>query len=209
MKINKDKYKLIFVLFVTIVAFFYVLAESIYYAKNDEILLPAYAEKNNNKEEFINNKYDGLINSRFKPRLTIPSLKINAKIQNVGITKKGNMSTPNNYVDVGLYKYGTMPGEKGSAVIAGHVDNGLGLKAVFGNLKNIKMGDDIYVEMEEDIKIHYIVTSISIYNFNDIVEEVFNQNDDSYLKLITCGGTWIPSLRTHDKRIVVTAVKVE
>lgn len=208
MKINTYKHKIIFVTSVTIVAFFYVLSNSIYYAKTDEIKLPSYIENDLTEKHSFASKDENIKISGFTSRLSIPSLKIKTKIQSVGITKNGNMSTPNNYVDVGLYKYGTMPGEKGSAVIAGHVDNGLGLKAVFGNLKNIKMGDDIYVEMEENVKIHFIVKSISIYDFNARVDEVFNQNDDSYLKLITCGGTWIPSLRTHDKRIVVTAIKV-
>src|SRR3989338_8569269 len=37
----------------------------------------------------------------FPVRLIIPALNVNAKIQKVGITKKGNMAVPNNFVDVG------------------------------------------------------------------------------------------------------------
>ncbi|MFA6074175.1 MAG: class F sortase, partial [Candidatus Woesearchaeota archaeon] len=84
---------------------------------------------------------------------------------------------------------------------------GLGIRAVFGNLKNIKDGDEIYVEMEKGVKTRFAVVSISTYDFDAPTNEIFNQNDNSYLKLITCGGKWIPELRTHDKRIVVTAIK--
>jgi len=204
---KKNKFKIIiFLSFLAFAIFVYVIARLTYYAKTDEISVPLPEDK------IVLGYKNTLIQEKakldnFSPLLTIPSLNINTKIQNVGITRRGNMSTPNNYVDVGLYKYGPTPGEKGSAVIAGHVDNGIGTKAVFGNLKNIKEGDQIYVEMEKGTKIQFVVVSISTYDFDAPTNEIFNQNDNSYLKLITCGGTWIPDLRTHDKRIVITAVK--
>lgn len=204
---KKNKFKIIILLsFLAFAIFVYVLAKLTYYAKTDEITVPLPEEKIilSNKNTLMQEKAKL---DNFSPLLTIPSLGINTKIQSVGITRKGNMSTPNNYVDVGLYKYGPLPGEKGSAVIAGHVDNGLGTRAVFGNLKNIKEGDKIYVEMEKGVKTRFTVVSISTYDFDAHTDEVFNQNDNTYLKLITCGGKWIPELRTHDKRIVVTAIK--
>lgn len=63
--------------------------------------------------------------------------------------------------------------------------------------------------MQEGVKTRFIVTKISEYPFDAKVSEVFNQNDNSYLKLITCTGTWMPVLRTHDKRLVITAIKSE
>lgn len=204
---KKNKFKIIISLsFLAFAIFVYILANLTYYAETDEITVPLPEEKIvlSNKNTLIQEKAKL---DNFSPLLTIPSLGINTKIQSVGITRRGNMSTPNNYVDVGLYRYGPLPGEKGSAVIAGHVDNGIGTKAVFGNLKNIKEGDQIYVEMEKGVKARFTVVSISTYDFDAPADEVFNQNDNSYLKLITCGGKWIPELRTHDKRIVVSAVK--
>ncbi len=58
-------------------------------------------------------------------RLRIPSLTIDAFVRHVGINEKGNMATPGNFTDTGWYKYGTVPGFVGSAVIDGHVDNAL------------------------------------------------------------------------------------
>lgn len=195
-----------------------ILVNKIYYAPTDDMAVPPFIEEklidrvlptNVGVDMEVEKKIDTENMPVFTERLIIPALKINAKIQNVGITKKGNMSTPTNFFDVGLYKYGTPPGEIGSAVIAGHVENGLGLKAVFGNLKNIKEGDDIYIEKELGEKIHFVVTSTAIYDYNSSAEEVFNQNDGAYLKIITCTGKWMPDLRTHDKRLIVTAIKAE
>ncbi len=141
-------------------------------------------------------------------RLVIPTLDIDAKIQNVGINKKGNMSVPNNYTDVGWYKYGAAPGMMGSAVMAGHVDNGAALPAVFKHLEDLKAGDDIYVEMENGEEVRYVVSGFETYGFDEKPESVFAENDARYLKLITCTGKWMPAHKTHDKRLVVTAVQI-
>src|SRR6185369_5999302 len=43
-------------------------------------------------------------NPDYPARLSIPKINVDANIEQVGITYKGNMSTPPNYVDVGWYK---------------------------------------------------------------------------------------------------------
>ncbi len=126
----------------------------------------------------------------------------------MGITRKGNMSTPNNYTDVGWFKYGVLPGQIGSAIVAGHVDNGLGFPAVFGKLNNLKIGDNVYIDSNGGSTVSFIVTKIETEDFNGPTAAVFNQNDGSYLKLITCAGVWSPAFGTHDKRLIVTAKKI-
>ncbi len=76
-------------------------------------------------------------------RIIIPKLDIDTDVQLVGITKKGNMAVPTNFTDTGWYKYGTIPGQEGSAVIAGHQTNALSLPAVFMRLPELEEGDDI------------------------------------------------------------------
>src|SRR3954462_15451787 len=49
--------------------------------------------------------------------LDIPKLNIKSKVQRLGIDKKGNMAAPNNFTVVSWYKYGTVPGLVGSAVM--------------------------------------------------------------------------------------------
>jgi len=140
--------------------------------------------------------------------LYIPSLGINADVQQVGITKKGNMGTPKNFSDVGWFKYGTLPGRVGAALIAGHVDNGLALPGVFKDLKDIKKGDDIYIDTIGGETIRFVVTSLDTYDFNSSTEKVFTSSGKAELKLITCTGSWLKEFRTHDQRLVVTAVEV-
>jgi sortase A len=137
-------------------------------------------------------------------RLQIPSLDIDAKVQDVGINSKGNMGVPNNFTDVGWYKYGVVPGGPGSAVMAGHVDNGLSLPGVFKNLKDLKAGDDVYVERNDGTKLHFVVTGTRSYPYDDVPTEIlFNPSGSVRLNLITCTGSWVKTDKTYDQRLVV------
>ncbi len=138
-------------------------------------------------------------------RLVIPSIGINAKIDEVGFSLKGNMMVPDNFTDVGLYKYGPTPGTRGSAVIDGHVDNGMGFPAVFANLKNIPLGASIYVYTEEsEAPLHFKVTDKKSYFYTDApLTTIFNRSDAARLNLITCDGEWVSESQTNDHRLVV------
>ena len=143
-------------------------------------------------------------------KLLIPKLEIDTDVQHVGVTKSGNMAAPNNFVDVGWWKYGTIPGEKGSAVMAGHEDNALSLDGVFKRLGDLEKGDDVYVVDKSGEKKHFRVIDTEIYPYNDApLDKIFHTDDSSYLVLITCAGDWIPEAKTNDKRLVVYAELVE
>ncbi|HEX2639187.1 MAG TPA: class F sortase [Pyrinomonadaceae bacterium] len=137
-------------------------------------------------------------------RLLIPSLGIDANVQYVGITAHGTMSVPNNFTDVGWYKYGPVPGSDGSAVMAGHVDNALALPGVFKNLQNIQPGADVYVREKSGAELHFVVDEVDTYDVADApTSRIFETNGPPHLNLITCEGTWIQSEHQYDHRLVV------
>ncbi len=137
-------------------------------------------------------------------RLLIPSLGIDALVQHVGITAKGNMAAPHNFTDVGWYKYGTVPGQVGSAVIDGHVDNGLALDGVFKHLNELKIGDRIQIVTASSTSLTFKVVDIQSYSIKDVpTEKLFMQADTSRLNLITCEGTWVQKDKTYDHRLVI------
>lgn len=137
-------------------------------------------------------------------RLIIPKLGIDTNIQYVGLTADGNMGVPNNFTDVAWYKYGAVPGERGSAAIAGHLDNGLSLAGVFKRLSELAPGDDVYVERKNGEHIYFKVTEVELYNYKEVpLERLFERKDGMYLNLITCDGSWIRNERTYDQRLVV------
>jgi sortase A len=142
--------------------------------------------------------------------LTIPNAKVDANVIEIGITREGNLDVPGNYTEVGWYKYGTRPGEIGSAVLDGHVDNGGKIPGPFKQLRNVTAGDDIYVSLSDGTVQHYKVKLADVYATNKFPGEmVFHETGDRYLKIITCHGKYVPKLGTYDQRLIVTAVFVE
>ena len=142
------------------------------------------------------------------PLLVVTSVGINAHMENVGIDSAGNMDVPPHLAYVGWYEYGTQIGDVGSAVIAGHVDNGLGFPAVFFKLKQLKVGDDVFVTANRTDQLHFVVTDVSNYPLVTAPSDsIFNdKSGDRIIRLITCDkvmrsdGTY-----GYDNRIVVTA----
>ena len=138
-------------------------------------------------------------------RIIIPKLGIDTDVQLVGITEKGNMAVPTNFTDTGWYKYGTLPGEEGSAVIAGHETDGLSRPAIFGRLSELEPGDEFYIVREDGKKLTFIVKREEIIPYDikgQKLEEIFNLKGGRYLNLITCAGEWLPEAKTNDKRLV-------
>lgn len=180
-----------------LVIFSATLVHAVFYAPETEISLPERASTTRSVSEPIEHP----------ARLLIPAISVDAHVQDVGIAFSGNMAPPSNFSDVGWYKYGTVPGRKGSAVMAGHVDNGLALPGVFKRLDELRTGDDIYVFSDTGRKLRFEVTSVDFYKYRDVpTMEVFLANDQPYLKLLSCTGSWVQSDRTYDHRLLVTAV---
>ena len=175
-KLNKSKKVVIIIIALAIVVFFTTLYKALFYAATDEVPLPAGAAN-----EALANQ-DG---SLYPAMLSIPKLNINAEVVEVGITSRGNMGTPNNYANLGWYKYGILPGEVGSAVMAGHVDNGLSLAGVFSNLKDLEKGDGVFVTNKSGVKLSFVVSEINTYDFDDRNTNVFTKQDGKFLKLVT------------------------
>ncbi len=140
-------------------------------------------------------------------RLRIPSIGVNAAVQYVGVNAQGNMRAPDNFTDVAWYQPGTVPGTLGSAVIDGHVDNGLGLDGVFKHLDSVKVGDSIYVDTNGGKKLHFVVTDIELYPYQSVpTQKLFGERDEARLNLITCGGSWVNGGDTYDHRLVIYSV---
>lgn len=143
-------------------------------------------------------------------RLIIPKLDIDTDVQHVGVTRSGNMAAPNNFTDVSWWKYGTLPGNRGSAVMAGHEDNALSLDGVFKHLGDLELGDEVYVADKDGKRLRFEVVDEEIYPYNNApLQRIFHADDDRYLVLITCAGDWLPEAKTNDQRLVIYAKLVE
>lgn len=137
-------------------------------------------------------------------RLKIPSINVDSAIENVGLTPKGAMDVPSKTSDVGWYSFGVRPGERGSAVIAGHLDGLNGEKAVFANLDKLKEGDKIYVQDGNGKIITFVVRKSRTYDLGH-ADDAFSPSENAHLNLITCDGVWDEVRKGYSKRLVVFA----
>lgn len=137
-------------------------------------------------------------------RLTIPAINVNANIQQVGFTKLREMEVPSNTIDVGWFKLGPLPGERGSAVIDGHFNGVDGKTGVFADLHKLKQGDKLYVEDGSGTTTTFVVRENRIYDPGHS-DDVFSRSDGTYLNLITCDGAWDEAKKSYSKRLVVFA----
>lgn len=140
--------------------------------------------------------------------LKIPVIDVDAVIEYVGLTSSGAMEVPKDTKNVAWFNLGPLPGETGSAVIAGHFDDKKGQKAVFYDLKKIKKGDQVFVEDSQGKFIAFIVREIRSYDSEAFVPEIFISSNGQHLNLITCSGNWSKSKKIYTQRLVVFTDRV-
>ncbi|KKT49268.1 MAG: Sortase (Surface protein transpeptidase) [Candidatus Collierbacteria bacterium GW2011_GWC2_44_18] len=148
----------------------------------------------------------GISSPALPVRLIIPSIKVDTTIQYVGINSEGEMATPSSAYEVGWYKLGTIPGEAGNAVIAGHFDDKDGDPGVFANLSKLTKGDRLYVENNQGEQIKFSVREIRVAK-PGYAEEIFASSDSAHLNLVTCGGVWNNNDKSYSERLLVFADK--
>ncbi len=139
-------------------------------------------------------------------RLLIPAIGVNAAIEDVGIASSGDLGTPTRspWTDTGWYMNGPRPGERGSAVIDGHLDRPGGLPAVFWRLHEVRAGNEVDVINSEGKMLRFRVTDVEYYQPRDApIQQIFGNTSGTYLNLITCAGDWIPIQHQTTLRLVV------
>ncbi|MFI1163346.1 class F sortase [Streptomyces sp. NPDC020801] len=123
-------------------------------------------------------------------RIRIPSIRVNAPLMGLALTKSGSLDVPPaaNKNLAGWYEAGTTPGERGTAIVAGHVDNADG-PAVFYDLGALKKGSSIEVDRRDGGVAVFTVDAIEVYAAKDFPDEkVYGTARRPELRVITCGG---------------------
>lgn len=138
-------------------------------------------------------------------RLTIAAISVDTSVEMVGLNAAGNMAVPSSYKTVAWYKDGARVNAAGSTVIAGHLNNSLGMAGVFERLHTLGLGDTIVVEGEGN-QVEYVVREMTVYDAELApTDEIFTTDGPSQLVLITCNGAWDQGARSYDKRLVIIA----
>jgi sortase (surface protein transpeptidase) len=137
-------------------------------------------------------------------RLIIPSLGVDAAVEDVGVDPAGAMATPHDIWNVGWFSPGPAPGAPGDAVVDGHL--GLpGYPLVFNALGRLRVGDLVRVTGADGRNRDFTVSSISAWPAASHPTGLFDTSGPARLSLITCDGAYYPGSRTYADRLVVEA----
>jgi len=123
-------------------------------------------------------------------RIRIPAIHVDAPLTGLALTPSGSLAVPPAEKEnlAGWYEAGVTPGETGTAIVAGHVDNADG-PAVFYDLGALRKGSAVEVVRRDGRVAVFTVDAVEVYparGFPD--EKVYGAADRPELRVITCGG---------------------
>jgi hypothetical protein len=141
-------------------------------------------------------------------RVTIPAIGVDSRLLHLGVNPDGTIQVPSLETSADLaawYKYSVTPGQIGTSVIEGHVDNYQG-PAVFFRLGALRPGDSIDVRLADGITAVFRVTGVREFSKARFPSEtVYGQARYPALRLITCGGDFDYTTGHYLSSIVVFA----
>lgn len=142
----------------------------------------------------------------FPERIVIQKLGINAAVESVGMNSQREMDVPKKHINAGWFNMGPRPGEKGNAIIAGHVGWISETPAVFEHIYELEKGDKVTITNSDGSKVSFVIQRKHAYNPHEDATEVFVPKDDkAHLNLITCTGSWDIKTQSYAQRLVVFA----
>jgi sortase (surface protein transpeptidase) len=139
--------------------------------------------------------------------IRIPDINVSAAVMRVGLNADGTVQVPplGDHNLTGWYQYGPAPGQRGPAVILGHVDSLTGI-SVFYYLKDLHAGDRVYVTLADGKVAGFAVDGVQKVAKDAFpTAAVYGKADYPSLRLITCGGTFDQATGHYVDNIIVYA----
>ncbi|MBZ3905328.1 class F sortase [Streptomyces griseiscabiei] len=143
-------------------------------------------------------------------RVRIPSIRVDAPAMAVGLDAQGWVDAPpaRDPNLAGWFTGAVSPGEKGTAVVVGHVDNDQG-PAVFYGLGALKKGTEVEIRRADRKTAVFEIYGIEVFEKNNFPgDRVYGNSGIPELRVITCGGGFSKQ-NGYDGNVVVFARLVE
>ncbi|MEU6103855.1 class F sortase [Streptomyces flaveolus] len=143
-------------------------------------------------------------------RVAIPAIQVDAPIMPVGLDAEGWVGAPppEDPNLAGWFTGAVSPGEKGTAVVVGHVDNKQG-PAVFYGLGALKKGNRVEVSRQDGKTAVFEIYGIEVFEKDDFPgDRVYASKGTPELRVITCGGGFTKQ-NGYDGNVVAFARLVE
>jgi sortase (surface protein transpeptidase) len=138
-------------------------------------------------------------------RVRVPAIGVDSELLRLGTDATGALVPPDDPARAGWFAQGTVPGDVGPAVVAGHVDSVDG-PAVFSRLRDLAPGEEVLVDRADGTTVRFTVTELGRYPKEDFpTEAVYGPTTRAELRLVTCGGHFDRSARRYEDNVVVFA----
>ena len=139
-------------------------------------------------------------------RVRVPAIGVDSPLAVLDVDDAGTLVPPADFARAGWFAAGTVPGDVGPSVIAGHVDSRDG-PAVFFRLAELAPGDEILVERADGTTVRFTVSRTDRYPKDAFpTADIYGPTPRAELRLITCGGEFDADRRSYRDNVVVTAV---
>ena len=136
-------------------------------------------------------------------QLRIPAISMSVALTTLGENPDGTVQVPSDDRQPGWFRLGPTPGQLGSAVILGHVDNTMG-PGVFFYLRTLAAGDPVFVDRADGSTVEFAVDSVVSYPRDQFpAQRVYGSDGSSALQLVTCGGVFDHTTGSYLSNIVV------
>ena len=140
-------------------------------------------------------------------RIRIPAIGVWARVIPLQLEPDGTMQTPDNVAETGWYEPGREPGERGPAVVVGHVDDAGG-PGVFYRLRELRRGDWIWIGRADGSVVRFRVEGLERWpKVAFPTRRVFGDTDAATLRLVTCSGNFDPSTGHYVDNTIVYAAR--
>ncbi|MHA7156367.1 class F sortase [Arthrobacter sp. TMN-50] len=138
---------------------------------------------------------------------SVPSIGAGSELLSLGLRENGSLEVPPDGpgAPASWYNESPTPGERGPAVLLGHVNATGGGPGVFADLRKLKAGDTIDVLREDGTTATFVFERGEQYVKDEFPTlTVYGNTEGSELRLITCDG-YNPDTGEFDDNYVVYA----
>ncbi|MFG2332778.1 class F sortase [Streptomyces sp. NPDC048604] len=140
-------------------------------------------------------------------RLKIGKIGVDAPFTGLSIGPSGALDAPpaDDTNLVGWQTSGITPGERGTALIAGHLDTATS-PAVFARLTELAPKDRFEVKRADGTTAVFVVDSVESFRKDDFPDErVYADTPAALVRLITCAGAYDRTAKDYTENLVVFA----
>jgi sortase (surface protein transpeptidase) len=138
-------------------------------------------------------------------RIAIPSIHVFARVIPLGLNRDRTLEVPTDLADTGWFTQGPEPGERGAAVIVGHLES-LSGPGVFFHLRDLRPGGLIRIRLADGTVVRYVArSSLRVPKARFPTKRVYAPTPEPTLRLITCSGRLDPATGWHPDNYIVFA----